>query len=216
MGEAPSITTPTSPKWGRGTPCGEFLRRYWHPVALADEATDRPRQVRLLGEDLILFRDRTGPARAALPALHPPRHDALLRPGRGPRHPLLLSRLAVRHGRTMSRTAVRARRGQAQAHGAPALVSGRGALRPDLRLYGSAGAQTGPAALRHFRGPWRGRGAAPRRLGPRQRRRRARAGGAVQLAAAYRERARHLPRADPCTARSAAPSSCPRWRPCRT
>ena len=51
-----------------GTPCGEFLRRYWHPVALADEATDRPRQVRLLGEDLILFRDRTG-----LPGLLYPR-----------------------------------------------------------------------------------------------------------------------------------------------
>jgi nitrite reductase/ring-hydroxylating ferredoxin subunit len=45
---------------GPGTPCGEFMRRYWHPVALADQATDRPRKVRILGEDLILFRDKSG------------------------------------------------------------------------------------------------------------------------------------------------------------
>jgi phenylpropionate dioxygenase-like ring-hydroxylating dioxygenase large terminal subunit len=45
---------------GRGTPMGELMRRYWHPVGLADYATDLPRQVKLLGEDLILFRDKTG------------------------------------------------------------------------------------------------------------------------------------------------------------
>ena len=26
---------------GRGTPCGELLRRYWHPVAAAAELTER-------------------------------------------------------------------------------------------------------------------------------------------------------------------------------
>jgi nitrite reductase/ring-hydroxylating ferredoxin subunit len=45
---------------GPGTPMGELLRRYWHPVGLAADATDTPRQVRVLGEDLILFRDKTG------------------------------------------------------------------------------------------------------------------------------------------------------------
>jgi len=45
---------------GRGTPGGELLRRYWHPVALAEEATDLPRPVRYLGEDLVLFRDGQG------------------------------------------------------------------------------------------------------------------------------------------------------------
>lgn len=45
---------------GAGTPAGELLRRYWQPVARSTEATDRPREVRLLGEDLILFRDRSG------------------------------------------------------------------------------------------------------------------------------------------------------------
>ena len=43
-----------------GTPAGELLRRYWHPVALSSEATSLPREVRLLGEDLILFRDGAG------------------------------------------------------------------------------------------------------------------------------------------------------------
>lgn len=45
---------------GRGTPMGELLRRYWHPVALAEDATGTPRQLRALGEDLILFRDGQG------------------------------------------------------------------------------------------------------------------------------------------------------------
>jgi phenylpropionate dioxygenase-like ring-hydroxylating dioxygenase large terminal subunit len=45
---------------GPGTKMGELLRRYWHPVGLSSHATDTPREVRVLGEDLILFRDKTG------------------------------------------------------------------------------------------------------------------------------------------------------------
>ena len=47
---------------GPGTPGGELLRRYWMPVAVAAELTpEQPtRLVRLLGEVLVLFRDRTG------------------------------------------------------------------------------------------------------------------------------------------------------------
>jgi phenylpropionate dioxygenase-like ring-hydroxylating dioxygenase large terminal subunit len=45
---------------GPGTPMGELLRRYWHPVGLANDASDTPRKLRVLGEDLILFRDGTG------------------------------------------------------------------------------------------------------------------------------------------------------------
>lgn len=41
----------------RGTPMGELMRRYWHPVGLAGDAGPVPRQVRVLGEDLVLFRD---------------------------------------------------------------------------------------------------------------------------------------------------------------
>lgn len=44
----------------RGTPMGELLRRYWHPIAKCEEATDTPKIVRVLGEELILFRDKTG------------------------------------------------------------------------------------------------------------------------------------------------------------
>jgi len=45
---------------GHGTPMGELLRRYWHPVGLSSHATDTPREVRMLGEDLVLFRDGAG------------------------------------------------------------------------------------------------------------------------------------------------------------
>jgi hypothetical protein len=45
---------------GPGTPAGEMLRRYWHPVGLAADITARPQKVRVLGEDLILFRDGEG------------------------------------------------------------------------------------------------------------------------------------------------------------
>src|SRR5471030_823165 len=45
---------------GRSTPMGELMRRYWHPVGLVSHATDTPREVRVLGENLVLFRDKTG------------------------------------------------------------------------------------------------------------------------------------------------------------
>ena len=37
---------------GPGTPMGELLRRYWHPVGLVGDATDTPQARRVLGEDL--------------------------------------------------------------------------------------------------------------------------------------------------------------------
>ena len=47
---------------GRGTPGGELLRRYWFPVGVAGELTvANPTQlVRILGETLVLFRDKQG------------------------------------------------------------------------------------------------------------------------------------------------------------
>jgi nitrite reductase/ring-hydroxylating ferredoxin subunit len=45
---------------GRGTPSGEYLRRFWHPFLIATELKDRPVAVRLLGEDLVVFRDKGG------------------------------------------------------------------------------------------------------------------------------------------------------------
>ncbi len=35
-----------------GTPCGEYLRRFWHPVALSSQLHDLPLAIRILGEDL--------------------------------------------------------------------------------------------------------------------------------------------------------------------
>src|SRR2546423_1605985 len=45
-----------------GTPGGEYMRRYWHPVGLSREVTpgSKPLEVRVLGEDLVLFRDTEG------------------------------------------------------------------------------------------------------------------------------------------------------------
>ena len=45
---------------GPGTPCGEYLRRYWHPVGISDELGSVPKSVRFFGEDLVLFRDAGG------------------------------------------------------------------------------------------------------------------------------------------------------------
>ena len=45
---------------GPGTPAGEYLRRYWHPVAIASALGDLPKLIRVLGEDLVLFRDKSG------------------------------------------------------------------------------------------------------------------------------------------------------------
>ena len=46
---------------GRGTPCGELMRRYWQPAALSDAlGPDKPIAVQLFGEELVLFRDAAG------------------------------------------------------------------------------------------------------------------------------------------------------------
>jgi 5,5'-dehydrodivanillate O-demethylase len=45
---------------GPGTPMGNLLRRYWWPVATHDMAGRVPVRRRLLGENLVLFRDASG------------------------------------------------------------------------------------------------------------------------------------------------------------
>lgn len=46
---------------GPGTPMGEVLRRHWHPIAGIDELERNPvKAVRLMGEDLVLYKDRSG------------------------------------------------------------------------------------------------------------------------------------------------------------
>jgi phenylpropionate dioxygenase-like ring-hydroxylating dioxygenase large terminal subunit len=44
----------------RGTPGGEYLRRFWQPVAYLREIEARPMRTRIMGEDLVVFRDKSG------------------------------------------------------------------------------------------------------------------------------------------------------------
>ena len=55
-GESDELLVRTS----RGTACGEYLRRYWQPVALASEIEDVPRLIHIMGEELVIFRDKSG------------------------------------------------------------------------------------------------------------------------------------------------------------
>jgi nitrite reductase/ring-hydroxylating ferredoxin subunit len=48
------------PRTGPGTLGGEMLRRYWHPVCLSANLKDILLAVRMLGEDLVAFRDGKG------------------------------------------------------------------------------------------------------------------------------------------------------------
>ena len=43
-----------------GTPMGELMRRYWQPVCLSSELTDLPKFLRILDEELVAFRDKSG------------------------------------------------------------------------------------------------------------------------------------------------------------
>ncbi len=68
---------------GPGTPMGDLLRRYWLPALLSHDLPEpdgRPLRVRLLGEDLIAFRDTAG--RTGLIADHCPHRGASLFFGR--------------------------------------------------------------------------------------------------------------------------------------
>ena len=50
------ILTRTGPQ----TPCGEYMRRYWHPVCITSELDDKPKLIKVLGEELVVFRDGEG------------------------------------------------------------------------------------------------------------------------------------------------------------
>ena len=67
---------------GPGTACGDLMRRYWQPAGLSEELPSggKPVPVRLLGEDLVLFRDEQG--RPGLLGLHCPHRGADLSYGR--------------------------------------------------------------------------------------------------------------------------------------
>jgi phenylpropionate dioxygenase-like ring-hydroxylating dioxygenase large terminal subunit len=45
---------------GPGTPCGEYMRRFWQPVCFSDDLRDLPHRIKILGEELVAFRDLSG------------------------------------------------------------------------------------------------------------------------------------------------------------
>jgi len=68
---------------GKGTPMGELLRRFWHPALLSSELPEPdgpPRKLRLLGENLLAFRDTKG--RVGIVEPHCPHRGANLYYGR--------------------------------------------------------------------------------------------------------------------------------------
>src|SRR5690242_13105252 len=44
----------------QGSPMGEVLRRHWQPACLSSDLNDLPKRVRLLCEDLVIFRTKSG------------------------------------------------------------------------------------------------------------------------------------------------------------
>ena len=128
------------------------MRRYWQPAALVDElAGNRPvKPVRLLGENLVLFRDDKG--RYGLIGAPCPHRgtDLAYRPAGGRRPALRLPRLAVRRHRPMPGDAGRAgRQPHVRQHPAEGL-SGGGEERHPVRLHG-AGRAAGVSAFRLLR-----------------------------------------------------------------
>ncbi len=124
---------------GPGTPCGEYLRRFWQPVILAERigraaaAAAHPRR----GSGRVPRQERRHrPPGTALPAS---RHLARIRPGRRQGHPLLLSRLAVRLRRHDPRDPGRAGRQHAEGPAVSRRLSGARTCGAGLRLYGAAG-----------------------------------------------------------------------------
>ncbi len=65
---------------GPGTPMGEAMRRHWQPVCLSSQLKDLPVKVRILGEDLVALRTKSG--QTALLHLHCCHRGASLEFGR--------------------------------------------------------------------------------------------------------------------------------------
>ena len=46
---------------GPNAPAGALMRRYWQPIAPYAELSENPtKAIRILGEDLVLYKDRSG------------------------------------------------------------------------------------------------------------------------------------------------------------
>ena len=68
---------------GKDTPMGELLRRFWMPALLSEELPERdgpPKKIKILGEELLAFRDSNG--RVGIVEPHCPHRGANLYYGR--------------------------------------------------------------------------------------------------------------------------------------
>lgn len=59
MRSAPVIDTQITHA-GPGTPLGELMRRFWQPICLSEQLRDVPLAVRILNEELVVFKDGKG------------------------------------------------------------------------------------------------------------------------------------------------------------
>jgi phenylpropionate dioxygenase-like ring-hydroxylating dioxygenase large terminal subunit len=73
------VTPADIPHVGPGTPAGEWFRRYWLVVGTARDLHDIPQAVKVLGEELVLFRDQFG--KLGLLGLHCPHRGTSLEYG---------------------------------------------------------------------------------------------------------------------------------------
>src|SRR5215472_9500481 len=97
----PDITWRTLTQVDADTPTGRLMRSYWQPVLLSAELPDpdgAPVRVRLLGENLIAFRDTSGAV--GLVGTHCPHRGASLFFGRNEHHGLR----CIYHGWKFDRT----------------------------------------------------------------------------------------------------------------
>ena len=67
---------------GPGTPCGEYMRRFWQPVIFSDDLKDLPIPLKILGEELGRLPRQVRQRRPHGVALPSPWHVS------GVRHPL--------------------------------------------------------------------------------------------------------------------------------
>ena len=135
-----------------GSPMGELLRRYWQPVCTSDELRDLPKKVKILCEEVVVFRDKKGRVGALDP--HCSHRGTSLEYARVEERgtALLLSRLALRHAGPLHRDALRDRRSPPEDGRVAAGLSGDGVRRPGLPLHGAARHQAAAAAdVRHHR-----------------------------------------------------------------
>ena len=58
MKRSKKVSVADIPHVGRGTPAGEWFRRYWIVVSAMRDLHDIPKAIKILGEDLVLFRDQ--------------------------------------------------------------------------------------------------------------------------------------------------------------